>query len=106
MSKLMRILVFFDLPVKTKPQRTAASRFRNFLLADGYYMVQFSVYARICNGMDSVQAHKNRLYKALPARGAVRVLVITERQYENIEVLLGSPQEQEEIQEMEQLMLF
>ena len=106
MSRLMRILVFFDLPVKTKPQRTAASRFRNFLLADGYYMVQLSVYARICNGMDSVTAHKNRLYKALPPRGAVRMLVITERQYENIEILLGKPQEEEKIQEMEQLMLF
>ena len=106
MNKLMRILVFFDLPVKTKPQRTAATRFHNFLLADGYYMVQLSVYARICNGMDSVQAHKNRLYRALPARGAVRMLVITERQYENIEILLGKPEEQEEIQEMDQLMLF
>ena len=106
MSKLMRIMVFFDLPVKTKPQRTAATRFRNFLLSDGYYMVQFSVYARICSGMDSVEAHKNRLYRALPPKGAVRMLVITERQYENIEILLGSPQDEEEIQEMEQLMLF
>ncbi len=106
MNKLMRILVFFDLPVKTKPQRAAASRFRNFLLADGYYMVQLSVYTRICSGMDSVQVHKNRLCKALPARGAVRMLVITERQYENIEILLGNPQEQENTQEMEQLMLF
>lgn len=43
----MRMLVFFDLPVKTREQRRAATRFRNFLLGDGYYMVQYSVYTRI-----------------------------------------------------------
>ena len=39
MHKFMRILVFFDLPVKTKPQRRKATQFRNFLIKDGYYMV-------------------------------------------------------------------
>lgn len=29
------ILVFFDLPVKTKAERGAATKFRNFLLMDG-----------------------------------------------------------------------
>ena len=85
----MRILVFFDLPVKTKAQRRAATRFRNFLLGDGYHMVQYSVYARICNGMDSVAVHKNRLYQAVPVRGSVRMLVITEKQYNHLEILLG-----------------
>ncbi len=107
MSKLMRMLVFFDLPVKTKQQRLDASRFRNFLLADGYYMVQLSVYARICGGTDSVEVHRRRLQSALPPHGAIRLLVITERQYENIDILLGMPPPQEEKAEpMEQLMLF
>ena len=77
----MRMLVFFDLPVKTKEQRRAATRFRNFLLGDGYYMVQFSVYARICCGMDSVESHRQRLHRAVPPHGSVRLLVITEKQY-------------------------
>ena len=102
----MRILVFFDLPVKTKPQRTAATRFRNFLLADGYHMIQFSVYARICNGTDSVAVHKARLYAALPPRGAIRMLVITEKQYSRIEILLGKPTQDDAPQQMEQLMIF
>ena len=34
-NRLMRILVFFDLPVKTKAERGAATKFRNFLLMDG-----------------------------------------------------------------------
>ena len=63
-NRLMRILVFFDLPVKTKAERSAAAKFRNFLLMDGYHMVQLSVYVRICCGMDSVAAHKRRLATA------------------------------------------
>ena len=43
----MWVIVFFDLPVTKKPQRTAAARFRNDLLNDGYMMLQFSVYARM-----------------------------------------------------------
>ena len=39
----MRLLVMFDLPVTEKEERKAAARFRNFLLKDGYYMMQFSV---------------------------------------------------------------
>ena len=106
MNRLMRILVFFDLPVKTHAQRSAATRFRNFLLRDGYHMIQFSVYARICNGIDSVAVHKKRIYSSLPSFGSVRMLVITERQYNNIEILLGSPSVYDEPQQMEQLMLF
>lgn len=65
-------------------------------------MIQLSVYARICNGTDSVTAHKARLYAALPPRGAVRMLVITEKQYSNIEILLGSGTVYDEPQQMEQ----
>ena len=106
MNRLMRILVFFDLPVKTKGQRTTAARFRNFLIGDGYHMVQFSVYARICNGTDSVATHKARLRAALPPKGSVRMLVVTEKQYSNIEILLGTGTVYDEPQQMEQLMLF
>ena len=106
MSRLMRILVFFDLPVKTKAQRRAATRFRKFLLGDGYHMVQYSVYARVCNGTDSIAVHKNRLYQAVPARGAVRMLVITERQYSGLEILLGSPTVYDDPQQEESLMIF
>lgn len=102
----MRIIVFFDLPVKSKQERVAATRFRNFLLADGYHMIQLSVYARVCSGTDSVEVHRRRLQQALPSRGAIRMLVITEKQYENIEILLGPRTIDDEPKQMDQLMLF
>lgn len=85
----MRILVMFDLPVMEANQRKVAAKFRNFLLKDGYNMIQYSVYSRICNGTDAVAKHEQRLKSNLPKEGSVRMLVLTERQYEGIKILVG-----------------
>lgn len=37
--RIMWLFVFFDLPVGTKPERSEATRFRNFLKNDGYMMI-------------------------------------------------------------------
>ena len=102
----MRMLVFFDLPVKTKVQRKVATQFRNFLLKDGYHMIQFSLYARVCNGMDNVELHKKRLMSSLPDNGSVRLLVITEKQYESILILVGKLKSEEQTSPDEQLSFF
>ena len=57
-SRFMWIFVFFDLPTKTKKERKKYTEFRRFLLKDGFIMMQFSVYSRICKGEDSVATHK------------------------------------------------
>lgn len=106
MNKFMRMLVFFDIPVKTKRERRIAAAFRNFLLKDGYHMVQYSVYARVCNGMDAVQKHRSRLNTALPENGSVRLLVITVKQYETIEILVGNYHEDDTPFVCEQLSIF
>lgn len=106
MNKFMRIMVFFDLPVKTKAQRREATRFRNFLLADGYHMLQYSVYARVCNGMDAVEKHRQRVKQNLPENGATRLMVITEKQYEAIDILLGKLTEADDKFQCEQLSIF
>lgn len=106
MNKFMRMIVFFDLPVKTKKQRRVATQFRNFLLKDGYFMVQFSVYCRICNGNDDVEKHKSRIRMHKPDNGSVRLLVVTEKQYERMELIIGNRVKEEEQQVFEQLSIF
>lgn len=106
MNKFMRILVFFDLPVKSKNERRAATRFRNFLLNDGYHMIQYSVYARVCNGMDAVAKHRARIKLNLPENGSIRLLVITEKQFEAIDILLGKLTEADDAFQCEQLSIF
>lgn len=106
MNKFMRIMVFFDLPVKTKAQRREATRFRNFLLNDGYHMLQYSVYARVCNGVGAVEKHRARIKNNLPDNGSIRMLVITEKQYEAIDILLGKLTEADDSFQCEQLSIF
>ncbi|MFK8250642.1 CRISPR-associated endonuclease Cas2 [Ancylobacter terrae] len=74
----------FDLPVTSKAESRAATRFRHYLLDEGFEKSQFSVYARFCNGKEQFEAHMRRLEAHLPERGDVHVLTFTDRQYENI----------------------
>ncbi len=104
-ERYMRIIVFFDLPTLTKTDRKNASRFRNFLVKDGYIMLQLSVYSRICKGQDDVEKHAKRLKSLIPKEGSVRLLTITEKQYASMEILVGSLKKEENIGE-KQLLLF
>lgn len=88
--RFMRILVLFDLPVVSKEDRRNYQRFRKFLIQDGYDMLQFSVYSRIVNGEDAVDKHLKRLEKHVPAKGSIRFLQITERQYASMKLLAGN----------------
>ncbi|MDB2107403.1 CRISPR-associated endonuclease Cas2 [Clostridium paraputrificum] len=102
----MRLLVFFDLPVVKSEDRHEYQKFRRFLLNDGYIMIQFSVYSRICNGLDGVNKHVIRLKKSLPPRGSVRYLQVTEKQYSEMKFLVGKEKPQEKRINANQLSLF
>ena len=101
----MWMFVFFDLPTKTKPERGKAAKFRNFLLKDGYMMIQLSVYARICNGQERVDKHLGRLTANIPEKGHVRMFQITDKQYERMKTLVGKRVNNEKMK-AEQLLLF
>jgi CRISPR-associated protein Cas2 len=80
----MWIFVMFDLPVDTRAHSRAATKFREFLLNEGFERSQFSVYARFCNGKEQFETYLRRIEAALPDNGDVHVLTFTDRQYENI----------------------
>lgn len=94
--KAMRLMVLYDLPVVTKANRKRYQQFHSFLIKDGYVMMQFSVYTRIANGLDGVRKHLDRLRAHLPAKGSVRVMAVTEKQYASMVLLVGAPTHQEE----------
>ncbi|KYP81797.1 CRISPR-associated protein Cas2 [Ferroacidibacillus organovorans] len=102
----MRLLVLFDLPVGTGLERKAASRFRTFLLTDGYYMIQFSCYCRICGSFEIADKHERRLEANLPVKGSVRSLVVTEKQFSRMKILVGEHVSNEVKIHSEQLVLF
>ena len=82
----MWVLVLFDLPVTSKPQRKAAARFRKDLLSDGFWMLQFSVYARPCPSQENAATHYERVIRQLPPSGHVRMIQITDKQFARMEL--------------------
>lgn len=101
----MWIMVFFDLPVVTKIQKKVAAQFRKSLIQDGYLMLQWSVYARLCRGDERVEKHIARLKLATPPQGHVRVLKVTDLQYGRMQLLVGKRTENE-TKRSQQLVLF
>ena len=106
MSRFMRLLVFFDLPVKTKVERRQATQFRNFLIKDGFYMIQFSLYGRICNTLESAEIHRNRVSVQVPKKGSVRAMIVTEKQYASMSILTGQVKKKEKKINSQQLSFF
>ncbi len=102
----MRLLVFFDLPVKGKRERREATQFRNFLLNDGFYMIQFSLYGRICNTIESAKLHEERVSSKVPKSGSVRSLIVTEKQYASMNILTGQLKRKEKKIVSQQLSFF
>ena len=92
----MYVFVLFDLPVTTKKDRREATRFRKFLVNDGFDMMQLSVYTRVCRGQDAVDKHLGRIEKNLPPKGSVRALPVTERQFARMKLLVGGTTAQEQ----------
>lgn len=103
----MRIIVFYDLPVNSRDLRQVYQRFHSFLLKDGYDMLQYSVYCRLCNGNDAVEKYIKRIEANVPSHGNVRIMKITEKQYSQMYFLVGTHNKQEKLnKEQKQLMLF
>lgn len=102
----MRLIVLFDLPVTSKANRRAYARFHKFLLKNGYDMVQFSVYARICNSPEAVESHVMRLRAHKPPDGSVRYMRVTEKQFAQMDVLVGVKTRKENPKYANQLTFF
>jgi CRISPR-associated protein Cas2 len=101
------LIVAFDLPVGTKKQRKAATNFRNFLIDDGYQMMQFSVYVRAGVSFARQETHIERLKKSLPPEGSVRAVFVTRSQWERSYVIQGSPASETEAEDLpEQIQLW
>ncbi|MFQ5425289.1 MAG: CRISPR-associated endonuclease Cas2 [Phycisphaerae bacterium] len=85
----MWLVTMFDLPVDTKQARRAYTQFRKGLLRDGFTMMQYSVYARHCASEENTDVHVRRVEAMLPDDGEVRIITVTDKQYERMRVFWG-----------------
>jgi len=91
----MRLIIFFDLPVKTKKDRKIYTKFRSLLIKRGFFMIQYSIYTKILANRDSSESEKQFIKKIVPENGNIRIMVVTEKQYAKMEIIIGGISNQE-----------
>lgn len=88
-DRIMRTMVFFDLPNIYAKDKRNYLKFRKYLLNEGFIMMQESVYSKIVMNSQQSELLLDRLRKKAPKKGLIQVLTITEKQYSQIEYIIG-----------------
>ena len=89
----MWLFVFFDLPTETRKERKIPTDFRKTLLQNGFEMFQFSIYIWFCNSREQADNKSLRIKRALPNKGHIAVMRITDKQFGMIELFHGVKKE-------------
>jgi len=106
--KIMWLMIMFDLPTKTKKDKKRYHWFHGELEKEGYMMLQYSVYGKIFSSPDSAYHGKKRIKNFIDKNlkhGNIRMLMFTDKQFANMEIIIGE-QSIEEVHEPKQLLLF
>lgn len=85
----MRVIVMFDLPTETTRDRIEYVHFRKALIKDGYIMMQQSIYCKLVMSPSAAYLAKERVRRCKPPKGVIQLMIITEKQYAEIEYILG-----------------
>ena len=87
--RVMWLIAMFDLPTDSRDARKEYTRFRKKLIKDGFAMMQYSVYIRHCASRENMAVHSRRVRAALPPEGEVRIVCLTDKQFEQMDVFWG-----------------
>lgn len=85
----MRTIVFFDLPNIYNKDKKNYIKFRKYLISEGFIMMQESVYSKLVLNTQQGKLLLERIRKNAPNKGIIQALTITERQYAQIEYIIG-----------------
>lgn len=87
--RFMRVIVFFDLPTLTSENRREYTRFRKFLIKNGFLMLQESVYTKMALNQTAAMSVVESVRKNKPLEGLVQMMTVTEKQYNRMEYVCG-----------------
>jgi len=93
---VMRVFCFFDLPTETNGQKRSYRIFRKLLLENGFEMMQYSVYVRTCPNRVFAKKYYTRIQNQAPEEGHIRLLTVTEKQFEEMALIIGRKAEHED----------
>ncbi len=98
--RIMWLVVMFDVPTRTKKDRKRYRWLFRYLDKEGYMRLQYSVYAKVFNSLQSANFGKKRLKEFLRInikKGNVRMLLLTDAQFGKMEIVVGEQSKPEEI---------
>lgn len=85
----MRVLLFFDLPTYTSADIRKYRKFVKDLKAEGFYMLQESVYVKMALNRQVADSTKKHIKSFIPDNGNIMILCITEKQFSAMDIMLG-----------------
>lgn len=88
-NRIMRTIVFFDLPNVYAKDKRNYNLFRKFLINEGFLMMQESVYSKITLNSQQSEYLIQRIKKHAPKKGLIQVLSVTENQYAKMIYVVG-----------------
>ena len=103
--KSVWLMVMFDIPVVSTEEKRQYTRFRKYLLREGFLQLQYSVYAKFCASRENSQKYYNYIKQTVPPEGKVRLIAITDKQFGEMVSLYGTSLNEIE-KKPEQLLLF
>ena len=92
----MRLLVILS-PTDKWGTKTEYTKLRKFLQKDGYVRIAPEVYMRIVQNRKASEKHYRRIEEVAPKSGTVRLLRLTEKQYDKIYMVTGGADYQEKV---------
>lgn len=90
----MRLIAILS-PTNKWGTKTEYTKLRKFLYKDGYIRIAPEVFMRIVANRKASEKHYRRIEQFAPKTGTVRLLRLTEKQYQNIYMVSGETDYQE-----------
>ena len=85
----MRTILFFDLPTLTLIGQRNYRKFVKGIKKLGFYMLQESIYVKMSIDSQLAESVINKVKLLSPSKGSIMVLTITEKQFSQIQFILG-----------------
>lgn len=104
-SRYMRIIIMYDISLTDEEQVRKYNKFRNELYKLGYFRIQYSIYVKCISSHTVYQSERSKILKIIPKNSNVRIVMITEEQYQNIELLSGDKSQTEKFNDNERYLI-
>lgn len=100
------MMLMYDLPFDEPDQVKQYNTFRKRIKRLGFYPLQYSVYVKVVPNNTNYKTLIRKIYNDLPNDGNIRLIKITEKQYEDMLFLKGTRNLHEQIVGDNQVVVF